>query len=466
MVKIIKRRSHSIQKVYDIGVEKDHNFLLANGLVASNCFNKSHSTAYAYVTYQTAYLKANYPVEYMSALMSASSDSQEKVEKYRENSLKMGIEVKPPDINNSQKDFTPDGERIIFGLSAIKNLGESAIDNILHAREEAGGKFKDMSDFMGRINLKTVNKRALETLVYAGAFDTIHSNRKQLLEGLELLISWSQKRHQEKESGQLNMLDLLGSTQQNNTNQIVYANAPQLPKIEDFSAQEKLKFEKEYLGFYVSEHPLKPFVDSAKILAPINIGDLPEQKARKKICVVAMLSSIKPHIDKNGNTMAFLTAEDISGQVDAIVFASTYDEVKNQLREDVPVIIWGKADKNKRDDKSQIIIDYIEVIDQVKMVLINLNYHQADNPKLQGKLKSILQEQSGEKNKAKIPVFAVINELQEKIFIRLGNNYWVQNAENTVNALRNAGFNAHSQCLNHSIQEKKQTIDTKQKMLG
>ncbi|MGB5713856.1 MAG: trans-splicing intein-formed DNA polymerase III subunit alpha C-terminal partner DnaE-C, partial [Waterburya sp.] len=141
MVKIVNKRSLGIQPVYDIGVETDHNFVLANGLVASNCFNKSHSTAYAYVTYQTAYLKANYPVEYMSALLTASSDNQDKIEKYRENCLKMGIDVKPPDINYSHKEFMPQGKDILFGFSAVKNLGESAIENILEARKKAGGKF-------------------------------------------------------------------------------------------------------------------------------------------------------------------------------------------------------------------------------------------------------------------------------------------------------------------------------------
>ena len=448
MVKIVKRRSQGKQKVYDLGVAKDHNFLLENGLVASNCFNKSHSTAYAYVTYQTAYLKANYPVEYMSALMTASSDNQDKVEKYRENCLKMGIDVKPPNINFSQKDFTPQGEDIIFGLSAIKNLGENAIDNILQAREEAGGTFVDISDFMGRVNLKTVNRRALETLVHAGAFDPIHGNRRQLLEGLDLLITWSQKKHKEQESGQLNMLDLLSTTEPNQSS-TSYENAPQLPQIEDFSSQEKLKSEKEYLGFYVSEHPLKPLLDSAKILSPINVSDLAQQKSRKKICVVAMLTNIKPHIDKNNNTMAFLTVEDISGQVDAIVFASTYDQVKSQLREDTPLIIWGKADKNKKDDQPQIIVDYLETIEQVKMVLVNLDFHQANEPKIQGQLKSILQEQLGDKHKAKVPVFAIVNDLKERIFIRLGHNYWVQDADNTINALNNAGFTAYIQFLSN-----------------
>ncbi|MGI0479235.1 OB-fold nucleic acid binding domain-containing protein [Geminocystis sp. CENA526] len=441
MVKILKRRSISSQQVYDIGVEKDHNFLLANGLVASNCFNKSHSTAYAYVTYQTAYLKANYPVEYMSALLTASSDSQEKIEKYRENCLKIGIDVKPPNINYSQKEFTPQDKDIIFGFSAVKNLGEGAIDNILEAREKAGGKFTDFADFMSKINLKTVNRRALETLIYAGAFDSIHANRRQLIEGLDLLINWAQKRLKEKETGQLNVFDLMLGNTSESSSEIKYENAPQLPKIEDFTPQEKLKSEKEHLGFYVSEHPLKPFKESAKFLNPVNLSDLSEQKSRTKICVVAMLTTIKKHIDKNNNNMAFLTLEDISGQADGVVFASNYEQVKDNLIEDTPLLIWGKADN--KGDKSQIIINQINKMENIQTVYIKLSPEQAINPQIQGKLKSILQEQSGDKNEAVIPIMAIIDSLNERIFVRFGDNYWVQNADNTVESLENAGFLAY-----------------------
>jgi DNA polymerase-3 subunit alpha len=444
MVKIVRKKSLGIQPVYDIGVAQDHNFVLANGFVASNCFNKSHSTAYAYVTYQTAYLKANYPVEYMSALLTSSSDSQEKVEKYRENCLKMGIEVKPPDINLSEKEFTPQGQSILFGFSAVKNLGESAIENIIEARTEAGGRFKDFIDFMSKINLKTVNRRALETLIYAGAFDSIHNNRRQLLDNLELVINWTQKKHQEKETGQLNIFELAGNPTESNS-QAEYENVPQFKEIEDFSIQEKLRTEKEYLGFYVSEHPLKPLQEAAKLLSPVNLSELSQQKSRSPICSVVMLTNIKKHIDKNNKNMAFLTIEDISGQADAIVFASTYDQVSENLLEEIPVIVWGKADN--KNDKSQIIVDNITRIENTELVFISLSAQQASEPKIEGKLKSILQEQSGDKNQAIIPTIVIIEGWEQRVFIRLANRYWVQNAKNTVASLINANFFAYTQCL-------------------
>lgn len=449
MVKIVSKKSLGVQSVYDIGVAQDHNFVLANGLVASNCFNKSHSTAYAYVTYQTAYLKANYPVEYMAALLTSSSDNQDKVEKYRENCLKMNIEVKPPSINYSQKEFMPEDKSILFGFLAVKNLGESAIDNIIQAREETGGKFTDFIDFIGKINSRTVNRRALETLIYAGAFDEIHDNRKQLLENLELVINWTQKRNEEKESGQLSLLDVISNTTESNK-QTEYENRPQFKPIEDFSISEKLKCEKEYLGFYVSEHPLKPIQQAVKLLSPINLSQLPDQKKSRPITTVVMLTNIKKHIDKNNNNMAFLTVEDITGQADAIVFANTYDQVSNNLIEGTPLVLWGKAEH--KNDKSQIIVNNITTIEQTQLVFISLSPLQVSTPQTQGRLKSILQEHAGEKYKATIPTIVIIEGLETRIFIRLSEKFWVQNATDTVTALTSAKFNSYVNTINSNSQ--------------
>ena len=212
MVKIVSRKSLGLQPVYDIGVAQNHNFLLANGTVASNCFNKSHSTAYAYVTYQTAYLKANYPTEYMTALLTASSGNQDKVEKYRENCQRMGIEVLAPSINQSEASFIPrSGEdKILFGLSAVKNLGNAAIDSILNARASEDGSFKSFADFCQRVDLRTVNSRALETLIYCGAFDELEPNRRQLIQDIEIVVPWAQKKAKEKAAGQMNLFDMMG----------------------------------------------------------------------------------------------------------------------------------------------------------------------------------------------------------------------------------------------------------------
>jgi DNA polymerase-3 subunit alpha len=446
MVKIVSRSSLGIQPVYDIGVAKDHNFVLDNGLIASNCFNKSHSTAYAYVTYQTAYLKANYPVEYMAALLTASSDTQEKVERYRENCQKMGIKVEPPDINRSHKDFAPVGDRILFGFSAVRNLGEGAIDNILKAREE--GEFSSLADFCSRVDLRVANRRALETLILSGAFDRTESNRNQLIHDLDLVIAWCQKRAKEKETGQTNLFDLVGgaiSPSSPATESSEFAQVPSAPAVPHFSLQEKLKLEKEHLGFYVSEHPLKSIQKSAQLLSPINLSDLENQKSRKAVSAVVIVVAFRKIMTKKGTPMAFVTLEDVSGQADGVVFPDSYESLQPDLVEGNHLILWGKTDK--RDDKVQLIIEAVEPIEQVKMVMINLNPQQAISPSSQSNLKSILQEQSGDKSSAKVPVVAIVGQGNQRQFIRLGQNYWVQNDHNTVQSLHQAGFDAYSQPL-------------------
>lgn len=447
MVKIVSRKFLGKQPVYDIGVTKNHNFLLSNGLVASNCFNKSHSTAYAYVTYQTAYLKANYPVEYMTALLTASSGDRDKVEKYRENCQRMGIEVEPPDINRSEEDFTPQKNKILFGLSAVKNLGQGAIENILQARAEAGGKFNSLADFCERVDLRVVNRRALETLIYCGAFDKIEPNRKQLINDLEVVIPWAQSRAKEKEIGQMNLFDLMNniSTTDSNKNGSTFEQAPRTSKVEDFPLQEKLKLEKEHLGFYVSDHPLKAIQKSTQILSPINLNQLSEQKSRQKICAVVMLNAVKTIITQKGTPMAFVQMEDVTGEAEGTVFSDTYEKIESLLKENYHLIVWGKA--QARNDKYQFIIEDAELVDKIKIIILEITPQQALNQSVINRLKGILQEHSAEPHKFKIPVIVIISHNKKRQFIRLGQKFWVQDEYGAMISLKNAGFSVYNQPL-------------------
>jgi DNA polymerase-3 subunit alpha len=429
-------------------------------LFAEYCFNKSHSTAYGYVTYQTAYLKANYPVEYMAALLTSNSGDQDKVQKYIANCQELNITVQGPDINRSGVDFTPvdaNAEKgtILFGLSAVKNIGDNAIHAILTERE-ANGRFHSLADLCDRINLHTVNSRALEALIKCGALDGLNPNRKQAIEYMPLAIKWAQDRAKEQETGQLNLFDQLAVMTETST----FESAPVPPNIADFPVEEKLQFEKELLGFYVSEHPLKNAGRIAEQLGieVVSLGKLDEQKSRTKISVLVVLTEVKQILTKKDERrMAFLQMEDIEGKAEAVVFPDTYEQFHELLIPDTPILIDGKVDR--RDDRTQLIVEEAKVLklDELtslpeavipkritEMILLELTTDLIHTPAMLDHLKVILQEHSADKTKATVPAVAIIVKAgdRHRVAAICGPNFWVQDCHNVVRALNSAGFPA------------------------
>ncbi|WP_201324606.1 OB-fold nucleic acid binding domain-containing protein [Pseudanabaena sp. lw0831] len=452
-MKILSRKSLGVQAVFDIGLERDHNFLLDKGYIASNCFNKSHSVAYGYVTYQTAYLKANYPVEYMAALLTSVSGDQDKVQRYIANCRSMGIPVVPPDVNSSGEDFTPRGHQILFGLAAIKNLGAGPISAILQARQE--GAFISLADLCSRLDSRSLNKKALEALIQTGALDLLEPNRHQLMNDLEITMEWASRRAKEHASGQGNIFDFFGESSNTKT----FDTAPTTSRVQDYSSQDKLRLEKELLGFYISDHPLSVVSRSAKLMAPINLCDIPESLETKVVTAIALILEIKEVVTKKGDRMAILQLEDLTGSTEAVVFPKTFDKVKHLMEKDKRLMVWGKIDR--RDEQTQLIIDDMQPIESVRMVRVELTREQARDRQVLEQLKKALNPNPsyssntnngnssyGKSNYGrnepdtsnKIPVIAAIEYMPK--LVRLGNQFWVQDEETAVKALLQAGFKA------------------------
>ncbi len=425
-------------------------------LFAEYCFNKSHSTAYAYVTYQTAFLKANYPVEYMAALLTANSGDQDKVTKYLNNCEKtLRIKVEPPDINRSNINFTPvKGQKsIFFGLSAIKNVGEGAIETILTERA-IGGEFQSLADLCQRINMQAVNSRNLESLIKCGAFDNIEPNRQQLIQDMELTVPWAQKRAKEKEIGQGNLFDLMGSTPKSADNS--FEAAPKAPTTADFSSQERLQFELELLGVYVSDHPLKSAENIVRHqgIATVNLHEIDQHVRKGLIKVVVMLQEIKiAQTKKDNKSMAILKVSSIDGtQVSAVAFSDAYEKVKNLLAINVPIVMEGKA--NRRDEELQIVVESIAVIDLSldlgeeeitgdKIALVHIPIEMLQDQRQIQQLQMILEEYAGtDSNIAKTPVYALIASTTSQRLVKFGERFALESEDKAVARISHLGFTA------------------------
>jgi DNA polymerase III subunit alpha len=412
-------------------------------MFAEYCFNKSHSTAYGYVTYQTAYLKAHYPVEYMAALITANSGNQEKVQQYMASCQAMGIEVLPPDINQSGLDFTPIGKRILFGLTAVRNVGHGPVEGIMQSRA-TDGPFKSLADLCDRVDTKVLNKRALEALVHCGALDTIQSNRNQTMKDLELMVEWAQGRARDRASGQGNLFDLLGASDASAPKGGLET-APKAPTVDDYPAQERLRLEKELLGFYISDHPLKPVVRPARVLAPISLSEVKDY-ADRSVSAIVVLAAVKNVTTKKGDAMAIVQLEDLTGHTEAVIFPKTYALIGSLIVPDARLMVWGKIDK-RDEDQFQFILDDAEPIEQVRMVMVELEAAIASDVTQQHRLRNILKSQNGDDRSGKISVVAVINGGPNQQLVRFGNQFRVKDDRATVAALKDAGFPAHAEML-------------------
>ncbi len=397
---------------------------------AEYCFNKSHSIAYGFVTYQTAYLKANYPVEYLAALLSSIKGDQDKVQRYIADCHNLSIKIQPPDINRSDNDFTPVGSSILFGLGAVKNVGETVVEDILETRNKEG-LFVSLADLCSRV--KSANKRAIEALIKAGSLDTIESNRNQLLSDIDAVMSWAADRVRDRQVGQSNLFDMLGAASTTTS----YSNTPHGPTVDDLSAQEKLRFEKELLGFYISDHPLEHVRENAYLLAPLNLAQLSEARQETTVSVIAMLTDIKVMTTKKNDRMAILHLEDLTGSAEAVVFPKCFEKLQPILIPDQRLVLWGKIDQ--RDERVQLVIMDAEPVEQVAMVVVDLTMPDAQDIQKQHYLSNLLRDQE---EGGLVPVIARIYHHQQNRLVRLGSQFRVKDAQFTVRNLQDKGFRA------------------------
>jgi DNA polymerase-3 subunit alpha len=350
-------------------------------------FNKSHSAAYALVAYQTAYLKTHYPVEFMAALLTSETSKPENVVKYIQECKEMSISVEPPDVQVSGAQFTPHGDAIRFGLAAVKNVGSNAIESIKKAREELGGRFRSFWEFCEKVDLRVMNKRVIESLIKAGALDSL-GKRGALNAAIDKAMERAQKAQRDEAHGQTGLFGLFNEAPTHGHG------GDDLPQVADWEEGERLANEKEVLGFFVSGHPLDKYAEKIRNLpGVISIADALERKPPEKrwgkdfdpadeIQVAGIMNGLRVQKTKrDGKLYAQAGLEDASGKIELIAFPRDYEKLAEQLKIEVPVLIRGMLSGDE-DAAPKLSISSIVPLEEVqiklpKMIRVRVNLERA-----------------------------------------------------------------------------------------
>lgn len=379
---------------------------------ASYGFNKSHAAAYAYIAYQTAYLKAHYPVEFMAATMTLDKTNTDKLAFFKNDVKQMGYEILPPDINKSEVNFSVEDGKIRYALSAVKNVGEAGMAQIV-AEREAHGKYKSLQDFFSRVDVTALNKRYIENLTKSGAFDSIEKNRAKIFENIENLIAYASNATQSRKSAQISLFGAADEA----------VNSLKLKEVADWPHIDKLEKEAEALGFYLSAHPLDTFnatferlrvVDSADIKGMVDIS------GSVRVQVAAIVSNIRERIGQKGNKYAFITASDKSGSFDVMCFSDVLAMQKEKLKSGQPLLFTIAAGKRPDDDQQlRMNVQAVEYLSEVMAKTVSTLIITVNNKDAVTSLAQILNQEA----KGRSKVYLKIPEQQYEVEIELRGGY-------------------------------------------
>jgi DNA polymerase III subunit alpha len=329
-------------------------------------FNKSHSAAYAWLAYQTAYLKANHPAYFMAALLTSERANTDKMVQYIEECRQMEIRVLPPDVNQSEMYFTVVPAEsaglgdLRFGLSALKNVGEGAVEAILKARRESGA-FRSLHDLCERADLRAVNRRVIESFVKSGCFDSLDARRSALFAAIDTAMELGQKRQRDIEQGQSSLFGMLGTGDATSPQAAPPADVP------GWSEAERLAFEKESLGFFISGHPLERFLAELREVCNATTADLAGLTESREVAVGGIIGALRLIKTRKGDRMASFLLEDLEGTVEALVFPEAYKRLAGRLADDAIVLVKGKGEPGEDGGKPRLLVSELMPLEQARL---------------------------------------------------------------------------------------------------